>query len=72
MVNTFIVDVFKEAIYGPYRNKRKMNRDIKKLREDSDMFLELTTNLFTIHGDTQITFKEFLYFKEFEIFKGVE
>lgn len=41
----FLVDMYSKKIFGPYRNKRKMEKDLKNLKKNSDMFLEEGSNI---------------------------
>jgi len=44
----FIVDIDTKKIHGPYKNKRKMEKDLREIKKISNMFLELGTNVFII------------------------
>lgn len=36
----FLVDLYDKKIFGPYRNKKRMEKDLKSIKKVSDMFLE--------------------------------
>ena len=54
----FLVDLYAKKIFGPYRNKRRMEKDLKSLKKISDMFLEEGSNILIITNDR---LRKFLY-----------
>ena len=48
MNEKFLVDVYTKKIFGPYRNKRKMEKDLKIIKKTSDVFLEVGTNVLVL------------------------
>jgi len=54
MKKSFIVDMFASKIYGPYTNKKKMEKDKRLIKYYSDMFLEVSTNIGVVLEDDPI------------------
>jgi len=48
MKETFLVDVFYGKFYGPYTNKKIMERDRKLIKEVSDLCLEVASNVLVV------------------------
>ncbi len=75
MKETFIVDLFYKKIYGPYKNKRKLEKVEKLVKIFSDMFLEFTTNILIIDDENLKNFKSketFILSDIEELRKGVQ
>jgi hypothetical protein len=58
MNEKFLVDLYTKKIFGPYRNKRKMEKDLKIIKETSDMFLEVGSNILVL---SPVNLKTFIY-----------
>jgi hypothetical protein len=58
MNEKFLVDVYTKKIFGPYRNKRKMEKDLKIIKKTSDMFLEVGSNVLVL---SPVNLKTFIY-----------
>ena len=54
MKKSFIVDVFSSKIYGPYTNKKKMEKDTRLVKYYSDSLLEKCTNIFIAEENDSI------------------
>ena len=59
MKEKYLVDVFYRKIYGPYTNKRIMDRDQKLIKEVSDLCLEVASNVLIQEENDLINFKHF-------------
>lgn len=59
MKEKYLVDVFYRKIYGPYTNKRIMDRDQKLIQEVSDLCLEVASNVLIQDRKDLINFKNF-------------
>ena len=53
----FLVDLYDKKIFGPYINKKRMEKDLKSIKKVSDMFLEEGTNVLIM---TDEMLREFL------------
>jgi translation initiation factor 2 beta subunit (eIF-2beta)/eIF-5 len=59
MKEKYLVDVFYRKIYGPYTNKRIMDRDQKLIKEVSDLCLEVASNVLIQEKKDLVNFKNF-------------
>jgi hypothetical protein len=56
MESKFLVDVYSKKIFGPYKNKRKMEKDLNFIKKTSDMFLEVGSNVLVLSSQNLKTF----------------
>lgn len=59
MKEKYLVDVFYKKIYGPYTNKKKMERDRKLIQEVSDLCLDVASNVLIQDKTEMLSFKNF-------------
>lgn len=59
MKEKYLVDVFYKKIYGPYTNKKKMERDRKLIQEVSDLCLDVASNVLVQDEKDILSFKNF-------------
>jgi len=55
MKASIILDLYYRKIYGPYTNVKKLKKDLKIIREISDKFLEISTNVYVVDDTCDFT-----------------